>query len=144
MILAALFAPFLASGPSTSSDAAALERALSGVAPTAICADVQFIASDELQGRDTPSHGQRLAARYLRARLERLGFTPGGDDGFFARYRMEKSTMDVDHCKLWVQRGGEEQELVFGSDYVFRGGGEHELAGGVVFVGSGSSADLAG
>ena len=53
-----------------------------------IRADIFFIASDELEGRDTPSHGQRLAARYIRARLERLGFQPGGDDGYFDRYTL--------------------------------------------------------
>src|SRR5688572_19593022 len=50
-------------------------------------ADLTFIASDELEGRDTPSRGLDIAARYLAARLQALGLKPGGDDGgYFQRF----------------------------------------------------------
>src|SRR5262245_54691984 len=104
---------------STGSDPAALERAIDGVHPETIRADIRFIASAELEGRDTPSHGLRLAARYLRARLERLGFQPGGDDGFFDKYALERSGLDVAACKAWLVRDGKEHELAFGRDYAF-------------------------
>ena len=126
------------------SDPAAVERALASVRAENICADVRFIASDELEGRDTPSAGLRLAARYIRARLERLGFRPAGDDGFFDRYPLEKSGLDLSACKAWLVRDGKERELVLGRDYAFFGGGEHELDGPLVFVGAGRTEDLAG
>ena len=44
-------------------------------------ADLSFIASDELEGRETPSRGLDVAARYLASRLQALGLNPGGDDG---------------------------------------------------------------
>jgi hypothetical protein len=126
------------------SDPVAVERALASVSAEGICADVRFIAADELEGRDTPSAGLRLAARYIRARLERLGFQPGGDDGFFDRYQLERSGLDVAACKAWLVRDGKERELVLGRDYAFFGGGEHELEGPLVFVGAGRAEDLEG
>ncbi len=126
-----------------SGEGSPLERALSAVDAGAICADVRFIASDELQGRDSPSQGLRLAARYLRARLERLGFQPGGDDGFFDRYTLERRGADTENSRAWLL-GTETRELLFGRDYGFRGGGAgHELEGGVVHAGSGSEEELA-
>ena len=140
-----LFTLLLAFLPSRNgSDPVAVERALASVQSGSICADVRFIASDELEGRDTPSQGLRLAARYLRARLERLGFQPAGDDGFFDRYPLERSGLDLSSCKAWLVQGGKERELAFGQDYAFFGGGEHELEGPLVFVGAGREEDVAG
>ena len=58
-------------------------------------ADLSFIASDELEGRDTPSRGLDLAARYLASRLQALGLKPGGDDGgYFQRFGTTRRTVD--------------------------------------------------
>ncbi len=43
--------------------------------------DVEFLASDELEGRDTGSRGYAVAARYVAARFASLGFKPGGTGG---------------------------------------------------------------
>jgi len=126
------------------SDPAALERALTSVRAENVRADIGFIASDELEGRDTPSHGLRLAARYLRARLERLGFQPAGDDGFFDRYQLERSGLDLEATQAWIARGGERTTLAFGADYGAFGASPHRLEGGVVFVGAGREEDLEG
>jgi hypothetical protein len=123
---------------------APIERALASVRSESICADVRFIASDELAGRDSPSPGLRLAARFLRARLERLGLRPAGDDGFFDRYALERTGLDADASKAWIVRDGQERELQLGHDYAFWGSGEHELDGPVVHVGAGSEAELQG
>ncbi len=42
-----------------------------------------FIASDELEGRDTPSRGLDTAAKFIAALCSRWGLKPGGDDGTF-------------------------------------------------------------
>ena len=69
--------------------AAALAFAL--VAATAPVADpaaadrihshVQFLASDELEGRDTGSRGHAIAAQYAAAQFTALGLKPGGPGG---------------------------------------------------------------
>jgi hypothetical protein len=128
------------------SDDPALERALATVSPDAICADVRFIASDELEGRDTPSKGLRLAARYLRARLERLGLQPMGDSGWFDEYALVSTELDAGESGFIVRRQGEETRLVYGEDCFTRGDGfrEHELEAPVTFVRLGTVEDFQG
>ena len=44
---------------------------------------LSFIASDALEGRNTPSRGLDLAAQYIAAQFRRAGLEPVGDDGYF-------------------------------------------------------------
>ncbi len=44
---------------------------------------LSFIASDALEGRDTPSRGLDIAAEYIAAQFRRAGLEPAGDDGYF-------------------------------------------------------------
>src|SRR5438270_7787175 len=44
---------------------------------------LSFIASDALEGRNTPSRGLDLAAEYIAAQFRRAGLEPAGDDGYF-------------------------------------------------------------
>src|SRR5215204_1942688 len=44
---------------------------------------LSFIASDEMEGRDTPSRGLDTTAKFLVLNLERWGFKPAGDEGTF-------------------------------------------------------------
>jgi Peptidase family M28 len=42
-----------------------------------------FIASDEMEGRDTPSRGLDTTAKFIGMNLSRWGFKPAGDNGTF-------------------------------------------------------------
>ena len=44
---------------------------------------VSFLASDALEGRDTPSRGLDIAGQYIASQFRRLGLEPAGDDEFF-------------------------------------------------------------
>ena len=78
-------------------------------------ADLSFIASDELEGRDTPSRGLDLAARYLAARLQALGLKPAGDDGsYFQRFGTTRRT--VDPAKATVTLG--DRTFSYGDDFL--------------------------
>ncbi|MBK5291365.1 MAG: M28 family peptidase [Acidobacteriia bacterium] len=44
---------------------------------------LSFLASDLLEGRDTPSPGLDIAGQYIAAQFLRAGLEPAGDDGFF-------------------------------------------------------------
>ena len=44
---------------------------------------VSFLASDLLEGRDTPSRGLDIAGEYIASQFRRLGLDPAGDDGYF-------------------------------------------------------------
>ncbi len=139
--LVAGLAPALNEG----SNPEALERGLDAIRVRDIRADIQFIASDELAGRDTPSAGLRIAARFVRARLDRLGFEPGGEDGsFFHRYVLAEQRIDEAATAVDITRAGERQGLVFGKDYAFssRGVGELDLTAKVAYAGHGRAQEL--
>ncbi len=44
---------------------------------------LSFLASDELEGRGTPSHGQDVAAEYIASEFRAAGLEPAGDKGYF-------------------------------------------------------------
>jgi hypothetical protein len=95
-------------------------------------ADLSFIASDELEGRDTPSRGLDLAARYLAARLQALGLKPAGDDGsYFQRFGTTRRT--VDPAKATVTLG--DRTFSYGDDFLGTAPGTAE--GALIYVGHG-------
>ena len=125
-------------------DEADLERSLDAIRTETIRADLVFIASDELQGRETPSPGLKLAARYLKTRVQRLGFTPAGDDGFLDEYVIHEVWNDVERTTAAGRRGDDELSLRFGEGFYFFPGGEADLdvEGPVVYVGKASKDDV--
>ncbi|MEM7308722.1 MAG: M28 family peptidase [Planctomycetota bacterium] len=141
----ALTGALLASSPTQ--DETALRRGLEAVQAGHIEADLYFLADDVLRGRDTPSREQRVAARYLRARLQALGFQPGGEDGgFFDRYSLAIRKLDVEGSSLTLEVGGDARRLAFGEDYYLGSSleaADHDVAGEVVFCGEGRRADFA-
>ncbi len=53
------------------------------ITPEALRTHVQYLASDQLEGRGTPSRGQDLATDYIAAQFRKAGLEPAGDDGYF-------------------------------------------------------------
>src|SRR5258708_319212 len=44
---------------------------------------IEYLASDDLQGRNTGSEGHLKAARYIASEFERSGLKPAGTTGYF-------------------------------------------------------------
>ncbi len=123
---------------------ARLAAALDAVQADNVSADVHFLASDALGGRDTPSEGLRVAARYIRARLQRLGFEPGASDGYFYRYPLEQKRYDEATSSVVARAGEREESFAFGRDVflVERGDlADSEASGTLVFCGAGDDFD---
>ena len=116
---------------------AALERALDTVRVESLSADVHFMADDAMGGRDTPSEGLRLTARFIRARLQRLGFQPGAKDGWFHTYPLEMRQVDAAGSGLAIEGRGPLRALAFGVDYYpwLRRIDNSSTSGAVTFVG---------
>src|SRR5256886_14241449 len=56
---------------------------------------LSFIASDEMEGRDTPSRGLDTTAKFLAMNLSRWGFKPAGDDGsYFQKIALRRDVID--------------------------------------------------
>ncbi|MFC4634736.1 M20/M25/M40 family metallo-hydrolase [Dokdonia ponticola] len=51
--------------------------------PVTLEKDVTFLASDSLQGRETGTEGELIAAHYIKDRFESMGLSPKGNAGTF-------------------------------------------------------------
>lgn len=94
---------------------------------------VRFLASDELAGRRTGSPGNNIAARYIAARLQALGYeSPKGADNYYQK------------IQLSVRRPASEGSLGFGGhtfsqgkEMVLLSGAATQLEAPAVFAGYG-------
>ena len=76
---------------------------------------LSFIASDEMEGRDTPSRGLDTTAKFLAMNLSRWGFKPAGDDGsYFQKIVLSRDLVDKAETRVEF----EDQTLAFGTDYI--------------------------
>ncbi len=123
-----------------------LERALATIRPAGVAADIAFIADDELAGRDTPSSGLRVSARYLRNRVRRVGLEPGAHGGWLHLWRMHERSLDADGARLALHLGGEPLALTLGSSFAVHPTDlvHGQWRGELVWCGSGSRRDMQG
>lgn len=88
-------------------------------------AHVDFLASDELGGRDTPSRGLEVAARYVATRFGSLGLEPLSTDsagGFIRRFEYEEPRVERAGVEYRVDdtgRGGGGSGWTHGRDFLF-------------------------
>src|SRR5437667_6126831 len=68
---------------------------------------LSFIASDALEGRNTPSRGLDIAAEYIAAQFRRAGLEPAGDDGYFQTANFLTAETNLDSFRLEFHDGGE-------------------------------------
>lgn len=92
-----------------------------------------FIASDEMEGRDTPSRGLDTTAKFIAMNLSRWGFRPAGDDGsYFQRIALRRDRIDPSETRVQLNR----QSLSAGDDFIaFPRPGD--IDGPLVFAGNG-------
>lgn len=96
---------------------AAVRAAADSITADALKRDLDFLASDALLGRNTPSPGFDTAADYIIKRLEQAGLKPLGDAGTYRQhYEMHESRVDTGAASLTV--GG--RRFAFGSGFVLR------------------------
>jgi len=65
---------------------------------------LSFIASDLLEGRDTPSRGLEIASEYIAAQFRRAGLEPLGDDGYFQTANMLETVPQLIGFSLVISR----------------------------------------
>src|SRR5512146_3054374 len=92
-----------------------------------------FIASVEMEGRDTPSRGLDTTAKFLAMNLARWGFKPAGDEGsFFQRIDLRRGRADGGKTKVEYNA----RTLAAGTDYIPLSGSGN-VSGQLVFAGNG-------
>lgn len=110
-----------------------VQRAVDTISAAELRDYLTFIASDEMEGRDTPSRGLDTTAKFLALNLSRWGLKPAGDDGsFFQRIELRRARADSEQTK--VEYAG--RTLTAGTDYL-PAGGAGTVTGQLVFAGTG-------
>jgi Zn-dependent M28 family amino/carboxypeptidase len=102
-------------------------------------AHVQFLASDDMRGRDTGSDGHRRAAEYVSKQFADAGLQPGGTNGFLQPIDFETRRIDEANSSLSLERAGKTEALQLGPDATLRVSGEPAAStkAQAVFVGYG-------
>ena len=90
------------------------------ILPIEIKGHVDFLASDELEGRLTGARGQKVAAKYIATRFQSYGLMPGvslrkGVDGFFQKFKLVKN---VGASKAYVKPASD-KKLTYLEDFIF-------------------------
>ena len=94
---------------------------------------LSFIASDEMEGRDTPSRGLDTVAKFIALNLARWGFKPYGDDGtFLQKIALRREALDP--SKSIAEING--QKFSIGEDFI-PNAVSAALNGPMVFAGNG-------
>jgi hypothetical protein len=87
------------------------------ITPTDLRAHLEFIASDELEGRDTPSRGLDLAGMYIVSHLQRWGVKPAGENGtYYQTLRFRTDAINAAESRIRI--GG--QSFEYGVGFVAR------------------------
>ncbi len=76
------------------------------ISPEALRTHVQYLSSDQLEGRGTPSRGQDLATDYIAAQFRKAGLEPAGGDGYFQTATWQYAERKADDVSLSVLAGG--------------------------------------
>ncbi|HZH34350.1 MAG TPA: M20/M25/M40 family metallo-hydrolase [Pyrinomonadaceae bacterium] len=94
-----------------------------------------FVASDEMEGRNTPSRGLDLTAKFIAMNLSRWGIKPAGDNGtYFQKMSLQRES--IDRAGAGMEING--QKFAYGEEF-FRMAGTTNgvLNAPLVFVGNG-------
>ena len=77
---------------------------------------IEFLASDDLAGRDVGSAGFEKAATYVEGQFKEIGLKPGGTDGYRQPVKLESRVLDPEQLKLSLVRNGTEEPLAIRED----------------------------
>jgi len=76
---------------------------------------LSFIASDDLEGRNTPSRGLDIAAKFIATHLSRWGFKPAGDNGsYFQKIKLRHSFINAAKTSLTIG----DRTFAYGPDFL--------------------------
>ncbi|HMH42434.1 MAG TPA: M28 family peptidase [Pyrinomonadaceae bacterium] len=99
----------------SSGAAAKANRGVDTISATQLRTYLTFIASDEMEGRDTPSRGLDTVAKFIALNLTRWGFKPAGDDGtFFQKIALRRDQIDPAHTSAEING----QKFTAGDDFL--------------------------
>ena len=120
-----------------------VETALAGIDAMGVRADVEFLANDLMEGRESGTRGYDLAASYVATQYRRMGLEPAGDNGSYFQEVPLRSARPVEGSGQMIlhhqsaAEGGNET-FVYAEDFLMSGSVSHTesaTTAAVVFVG---------
>lgn len=141
-----------APGPANFTDPALVGRYRQLITPRSLAERLYFLASDNFEGRETATQGQKLAARYLASQYRQLGLAPKGNEkagGRLSAYLQPFNVYKRVPKRTRLELLNQDRRLalsLFSADSsddlsYFSGGGFGGGSGGVVFAGYGIADD---
>jgi adenosine deaminase len=100
---------------------------------------VQYLASDEMKGRETGTPEHRRAAEYVAEQFEAAGLAPAGENGFLQPVPFKVRRVEEEKSNLEIVRDGKREPVTLGDEAYFSMRIEHapELEAQLAFVGYG-------
>jgi hypothetical protein len=83
------------------------QAAIDRISADSLHANLSYLASDELEGRGTPSHGLDLAADYIATQFQRAGLDPAAGDSYFQAAKFDQATVNMEGFQLVLTWGGQ-------------------------------------
>jgi hypothetical protein len=147
LLAAALLAAPLAA------QSAPLKAAAATITPAEVQRRITIIADDSMRGRDTPSPGLEMTARYVADQFQRFGLKPMGENGtWFQRYTISRRRIDPAASRVGFMVAGQHVQVPLSFDARLAFGGVPEgdshtptvLLGGAFTAEDAAKLDLAG
>ncbi|HEX7336833.1 MAG TPA: M28 family peptidase [Gemmatimonadales bacterium] len=137
---------FLLTAPLAGQTAAPVSRAAATITSADVARRVGVIADDSMMGRDTPSRGLDLTARYVAEEFRKFGLRPGGDSSYLQFYPITRRRLDPEKSRVVFTVGEVRQTAGFTTSARHDGGAVPEKAvrAGAVLVGGAQTAESAG
>ena len=134
--IAGLLALLVGPAAYAQSSSSATEAAAT-ITPADVKAHVAFLASDELKGRDTPSPGLEMAAKYIADHFKSLGLKPAGDSGtYIQRWPYNVRKLDASKMSIMLHGKNGHVEPKYGSEFfIIPSASMDTLSGEIVFAG---------
>lgn len=98
-------------------------------------AHLHFLASPELEGRETTFRGQKVAARYIASVFQKLGLKPIGDDGSYFQHFDLEATKISSESNISVNSKRGERTFSIKKDFFTTVTRDTILTAPVVFIG---------
>lgn len=134
LLVAALLVPLpTAFAQNDAAQAAAPHGNVDAITADQMRAYLSYIASDEMEGRNTPSRGLDLTAKFIATLLTRWGVQPAGDNGtYFQKIPLRREIIDA--AKSSVELNG--KRFAFGDGFLAQPV-SGSVSGNLIYVGHG-------
>jgi len=122
----------------------AQKKGLGSVTTSDLESHLKFLASDELQGRETGEPGLEIAARYLASQAQKIGLKAADENlDYFQKYIIEENSYDLDNSIITIESSVSEPITMDDDFYLIIPEASEDLniTGDVVFCGYGINSE---